>query len=636
MKSFKNAGRILLLFFMIAILLGLEAEASATRFKIVNGRLHRDGKPFIMKGVGYSPVPIGIDPQIGEPWGDYFTSNYSLIHERDLPEIRKMGANVLRLWVFREDRDHTDFLDKAYNNGKRPLYVVPTFWIGPSVYPNVCSTETRNNLKTAFRSWVAKYKNHPAILMWSIGNELNASWNYGGSSDCLFSLIEEMAKAAHEEEGDDFHPVTTALADINLMETLKKYDPLVPSVDVWGVNIYRGKSFGTLFDEYKTASQKAMAILEFGIDAWDDLHGNEYQDTQRDYAASLWKEIRMNSGVCIGGSVMAYSDEWWKGKFDSVKAGCPDSDPAYHSFCGYATASHPDGYANEEWWGILRTKKNGVNPDILEPRTAYYRLKNLWMLDFDINGDHHEDILWQNHKTGEIAAWAMRGDDFFYPLGVATVPDKNWKIKGTGDFCPSGEPDGYVDFLWQHEGSGEIALWCMGKDGFQNPIGIATVEDKNWKIAGVGDFCASPDPDIFWHHQVTGEVAVWCMDGPIPLYPVGITTIPDAHWKIVGVADFCGTWRDDILWHNQLTGEVALWIMEGTGIVTPVGIATVSDTNWKIEGIGDFNGDNRPDILWRHQISGLLYVWFMNGCQFVGEKYIARIPETDWKIAAPK
>jgi hypothetical protein len=35
---------------------------------------------------------------------------------------------------------------------------------------------------------VAAHKNHLAILMWSIGNELNASWMYG---DCGF--IEKLA-----------------------------------------------------------------------------------------------------------------------------------------------------------------------------------------------------------------------------------------------------------------------------------------------------------------------------------------------------------------------------------------------------------------------------------------------------------
>jgi hypothetical protein len=79
---------------------------------------------------------------------------------------------------------------------------------------------------------------------------------------------------------------------------------------------------------------------------------------------------------------MAYSDEWWKGKHapsPNLNAGCPESNSSLHSNCGYPADSHPDEYSNEEWWGIMRTKDNGTNPDIMEPRAVYYSLQSLWM-----------------------------------------------------------------------------------------------------------------------------------------------------------------------------------------------------------------------------------------------------------------
>ena len=55
---------------------------------------------------------------------------------------------------------------------------------------------------------VAKYKSHPAIAMWLIGNELNsASW-YGSTPALLNSMLtlaDEMALSAHLEDPD--HPV---------------------------------------------------------------------------------------------------------------------------------------------------------------------------------------------------------------------------------------------------------------------------------------------------------------------------------------------------------------------------------------------------------------------------------------------
>lgn len=124
-----------------------------------------------------------------------------------------------------------------------------------------------------------------------------------------------------------------------------------------------------------------MVILEFGIDAFDNQHNDEYENVglpyQAIYAEALWKEIKANSDVCIGSTIMVYSDEWWKGKY-STDAGCPDHNPSVHSTCGYVTGSHPDGYANEEWWGVMRTVDNGSGTDIMEPREVYHTLQYLW------------------------------------------------------------------------------------------------------------------------------------------------------------------------------------------------------------------------------------------------------------------
>jgi len=54
---------------------------------------------------------------------------------------------------------------------------------------------------------------------------------------------------------------------------------------------------------------------------------------------------------------MAYSDEWWKGKYGQVRSGGPEYDPFLHGVCGYATAAHPDA---------------------MQPRAVYYALQSLW------------------------------------------------------------------------------------------------------------------------------------------------------------------------------------------------------------------------------------------------------------------
>ena len=244
---------------MIFFILDSVRIGSAAQVKIIQGGLLVNGEPFTIKGVDYSPVPIGVDPETTSPYGDYFTPNYSPIYERDLPLLRQMGANTIRPWVWNNGNGHSDFLNKAYNNGIKPVYVIITFWMDPLLYPDISSPDAREKIKADFRAMVAAYKNHPAVLMWSIGNELNSPKMYGDKLNDLFSLINEMAYEAHKEEGAYYHPVIIPLADIDLINTIATYEPLMTDLDIWGANIYRGASFGTLFNDFKAVSTKASS-----------------------------------------------------------------------------------------------------------------------------------------------------------------------------------------------------------------------------------------------------------------------------------------------------------------------------------------------------------------------------------------
>ena len=377
----KNPAR-----FLIPVLAGFfvfwfSGRAHAT-VKVTDSGLQINGAPFIVKGAGYNPVPIGIDPETTPPYGDYFTYNYRNIYERDFPLLRQMGANTIRLPGWNNTADHGNFLDKAYNNGVSPLYVIITFPISPALYPDIVSPDERERIKADFRSMVTAYKSHPTVLMWSIGNGLNDPRMYGDALYELFTLINEMADEAHAEEGANYHPVLVPLADIDLINTVVAYEPTVPDIDLWGSNVYRGASFGALFADFRAVSAKPILITGFGIDAYNGKGGGEYEYTgtpyQATYAQSLWKEIETNGDVSVGGVIRSYSDGWWLGKYGAASTGCPDSDPSIHGICGYPSGYDPDEYANYEWLGVMRAVKNGTNPDIMEPRAVYATLQHLW------------------------------------------------------------------------------------------------------------------------------------------------------------------------------------------------------------------------------------------------------------------
>lgn len=356
--------------FCCVILAGLvlfsygNAAPSKTVVKVEGRQILVNGTPFTIKGVGYSPTPIGETPE--SPPYDYLDS---LIYSRDLPLLKEMHCNTIRLWGWDNNKEHTDFLDAAYNSG---IYVIVGFWIDYR-YSDLSDSATREKYKDDFENLVVSYKDNNAVLMWCVGNEVG--WFYQDIND-WFSLLDTLAQIAHEIEGGNFHPVTTAHLVISTasesvyMKTLGQIDTFESqfnNIDVWGINIYPGISFGNFFKDYAKISKKPLWISEYGIDAFDIRDATEYEETQAIWDVRQWDEIAENNNICSGGTIMAYLDEWWKA-----------GDPNTHDLGGYSTSAHPDSFSNEEWWGIMRTVDNGSEPDIMEPRAVYDTLKARW------------------------------------------------------------------------------------------------------------------------------------------------------------------------------------------------------------------------------------------------------------------
>jgi hypothetical protein len=65
------------------------------------------------------------------PYGDYYTTDYQAVTSRDLENLRRMGANLIRVYGWTPGADHQDFLDRCFNNGDRPVYVLINRWINP-------------------------------------------------------------------------------------------------------------------------------------------------------------------------------------------------------------------------------------------------------------------------------------------------------------------------------------------------------------------------------------------------------------------------------------------------------------------------------------------------------------------------
>lgn len=303
---------------------------------VVDGRrLLKDGQPLLLSGLCWNPVGVGVR----HPEGLGFAGFADL----DIPLFVELGVNVVRTYEPLLDRGVLDRLAAA------GIYVIN------SVYPFGGSEVG------VVTERVRAVKDHPAVLMWSVGNE----WNYNGlyiglSHEESLARLNEAARLIKAE--DPLHPVSTIYGELPSTATLEA----MPDIDVWGINSYRGLSFGDLFDSWAASSGKPMFIAEYGADAYNAGIPAYDPESQALAVAALSREILEQAsalgsdGVALGGTLFEWADEWWKdetGSLDAQDVGgiAPGAGP------------YPDQVFNEEWWGIVDVQRT--------PRPAYEALR---------------------------------------------------------------------------------------------------------------------------------------------------------------------------------------------------------------------------------------------------------------------
>ncbi len=357
---------LLILLLIINVYLPIFCEAVPSKVEVQGRQLLVEGEPFAIRGVDFGSTPVG------EGWYPrYDWSTDPDLYNIDFPLIKAMGGNAIRIY---DPPNAEEALDAAYNNG---IYVIMTL---KGDKKDFSDTGVRNSFKTQFLAMVNKWKDHPAVLMWCLGNEQNYNWNYAGDVKYWYSLVDECAEASHNLEGANFHPVTTANGEISEIGNADKLadDANMTHLDVWSTQVYRGRSFYDLFSDYAEKSSKPLCITEYGCDSWDAVQNIENQDAQAQVHYNLWLEVENNLStsnaekVCIGGTLHMWADDWSRYQNGAVNS-VHDTIGRGHTANLY-DSSAADNW-NDEWTGIV-----SVSPGTYEktPKEAYYVLKSLW------------------------------------------------------------------------------------------------------------------------------------------------------------------------------------------------------------------------------------------------------------------
>lgn len=136
------------------------------------------------------------------------------------------GANSIRTWGAGEA---IPVLDAAHERG---LSVVFGLWAGVERqgFDYGDSKAVRAQLER-FREIVRTYKDHPAILMWGVGNENDLFY----SDFRVWDALNDIAEMIHEE--DPNHPVMHVTAGLDVAE-VQLIMERAPAIDVYGINTY--------------------------------------------------------------------------------------------------------------------------------------------------------------------------------------------------------------------------------------------------------------------------------------------------------------------------------------------------------------------------------------------------------------
>jgi hypothetical protein len=250
---------------------------------------------------------------------------------RDFPIMKSMGVNTLRMYntnpitmQYSQDvlagklpnptniklpngKSHVEFMDLAYHYGFMVLFPL----IGDE---NIIRNTPQAQYYQLLRNQIDEVGNHPALLMFSVGNELNLADNT--LMTAVINAIEYSRNYTLAKWGRSI-PFTHAVVD-----NPPSYDHLITTlpVDVFSSNAgYRGEGFQDLFSGNKGQNFSGFAALtkntgkplfisEIG---WHQINGTQTANPiNAGWFNRVYKElISYQTQGAVGGAYFEYSDE---------------------------------------------------------------------------------------------------------------------------------------------------------------------------------------------------------------------------------------------------------------------------------------------------------------------------------------
>jgi hypothetical protein len=339
------------------------------------------------------PVPVTVDPTRGLRRGGqpYFVKGAG--GETRLPELAARGANSIRTW---STDGLVEILAQAETLG---MTVSAGIWLESECSwfsysnPAHCLKQTER-----VREQVLRFRDHPALLAWGIGNESEGD----GTNAAYWQQLEKLALLV--KEIDPAHPTFTAVAGLSPAKA-NGLNGHTPHLDYVGINTYGGL-FTLRPHLEKIGWRRPWMLTEWGPQGfWErpkSPSGAPLEQTSTEKADMMrrgYDEVISKAGSCLGSYVFLWAwkfeatatwfglfthdgkttaaadvlQEKWTGAKPQNLApaienmrGVPDSPLAPGTtFTASTAAIDPDGDALEWHWAVLpesTTHNAGLRP----------------------------------------------------------------------------------------------------------------------------------------------------------------------------------------------------------------------------------------------------------------------------------
>jgi hypothetical protein len=254
-----------------------------------------DDKPFTIKGVTFG-----------------YTNDVENYDKR-FKDLQFLGVNTIRTWG--TDDNTPELLDAAE---RHRIKVMVGIWMrhgkpgaeGDDRFNYLEDEEGKEEMFKSALETVEKYKNHPAVLTWGVGNEVYLNMATDAEKLEYSKFLERVCAAIKQKDAS--HPITSVEAWTFGMDWWIEH---VPSLDIYGLNSY-GPGVQILGDEMvKRDIDKPYLIAEFGVTGeWDikkEVNGVKQEpDDEEKYSAIMpgCENWILNKPNSLGVFVFHYAD----------------------------------------------------------------------------------------------------------------------------------------------------------------------------------------------------------------------------------------------------------------------------------------------------------------------------------------